>query len=113
LTEQELMLEAMERATWEAQLLKTAEECGEFIAAALRWCNRAPWSKSESTLFYEVYEEVIDVELMIKQIQVYMDPELLDIQRQQKLARYEQRLATLRELDNVKSEVDSRAGSVQ
>jgi hypothetical protein len=97
LTEKELMLEAKRHASWEAQMLKTAEECGELIAAILRWCNRAPWSKDEATLFYDVYSETIDVELMVKQIEEYMDPELLDIQRQQKLARYEGRLKSIRE----------------
>ncbi len=100
MTEEEILLIAKERATWEAQLMKLAEECGELSAAILRWVNQAPWSKDEQILFNEVYGEVMDVELMIKQVEVYMDPALLDMFRQAKLDRYVKRLESLKEGEN-------------
>jgi hypothetical protein len=97
MTEEEIMLLAKKQVGITPQLLKLSEEANELGASVLRFLNQAPWSRPEETLFMEMLEELMDVDLMVQQVKVYLDNDILDAIRRKKLDRYEKRVLSLDE----------------
>jgi hypothetical protein len=95
MTEEEIMIKAKNHVGVTPQLLKLAEEANELGASILRFTNRAPWSRPEETLFMEMLEELMDVDLMVQQVKLYLDDEVLGLIRRKKLDRYENRVISL------------------
>lgn len=92
MTEQEIIKLARSQVGLTPQLMKLTEEANELAASIQRFLNRAPWSKSEVTLFTEMLGELMDADLMIQQVKAYLDPEILERIRRKKLDRYETRV---------------------
>jgi hypothetical protein len=95
MTEEEIMLLAKTQVGITPQLLKLSEEANELGASILRFLNQAPWSRPEETLFMEMLEELMDVDLMVQQVKTYLDMDVLNIIRRKKLDRYESRVLSL------------------
>lgn len=95
MTEKEIIEQARDQVSITPQLMKLAEEANELAAAIQRLLNRAPWSKPEVTLFIDMLGELMDADLMIQQVKAYLDPEILDMIRRQKLDRYETRVRSI------------------
>jgi hypothetical protein len=96
MTEEEIMLLAKAKIQQlTPQLLKLAEESNELGASVMRFLNQAPWSRSHETLFKEMIEEIVDVDLMVQQVKLYLDDYVLNQIRQEKLDRYEDRVINL------------------
>lgn len=71
------------------QVLKLIEELGELTRAASRWLNEARGDFDVNADESNFCEEIVDVEILLKQIKSKLDPDALEYFRMKKILKLE------------------------
>jgi len=79
-----------------AQLDILMEECAELIQAICKYKRGAPTPAGTLILWGRMHEEMADVEIMIDQARVYTGDADINVHREHKLKRLEERIAQRR-----------------